>query len=188
LNTYKHHTDEDLIHIFLEKKQNDALAELYERYSHLVLGLMLKYTRDPQKAADLMMDIFEKLPKWLEKHPIQNFKSWLYATSKNHVLMHFRKEKTEKKKLTEFAENHENNVEFLPYEHLLMTETMENLLRSGLEQLKYEQKTCLMLFYFENKSYKEIEIQTGWSFQEIKSHIQNGKRNLQLFMKKKYHE
>jgi RNA polymerase sigma-70 factor (ECF subfamily) len=41
------------------------------------------------------------------------------------------------------------------------------------------------LFYLEKKCYKEITDLTGFSLNEVKSYIQNGKRNLKILMQKK---
>lgn len=55
----------------------------------------------------------------------------------------------------------------------------------GLENLKSEQRTCLELLYLQNKSYREVAEITGYSMKNVKSHIQNGKRNLKIFMETK---
>ena len=36
------------------------------------------------------------------------------------------------------------------------------------------------LFYLEKKTYTEIMQETGFNFMQVKSYIQNGKRNLKL--------
>jgi RNA polymerase sigma-70 factor (ECF subfamily) len=53
-------------------------------------------------------------------------------------------------------------------------------LESALQQLNDEQKKCLDLFYFKDKSYVEIAEITGYTINEVKSYIQNGKRNLRI--------
>ena len=59
-------------------------------------------------------------------------------------------------------------------------------LTQALTQLSSEQRTCVELMYFENKSYKEIADITGMDMNKIKSHIQNGKRNLKILLEKTY--
>ncbi len=56
---------------------------------------------------------------------------------------------------------------------------------AALEELNKEQKQCVTLFYLEKKSYQEIAETTHLSLMQVKSHIQNGKRNLRLLMEKK---
>jgi RNA polymerase sigma-70 factor (ECF subfamily) len=52
-----------------------------------------------------------------------------------------------------------------------------------LQQLNHNQRLCLDLMYFQKKSYKEIADETGLSLKAVKSHIQNGKRNLRNFLR-----
>ena len=60
-----------------------------------------------------------------------------------------------------------------------------NLLENSLEELNPEQKTCVTLFYLQKKSYQEIVAITGFSLLQVKSYIQNGKRNLKILVEKK---
>ena len=59
--------------------------------------------------------------------------------------------------------------------------TLANM-ASALKQLHAEQQQCVTLFYLEKKSYKEIAEQTGFTLLQVKSYIQNGKRNLKLLL------
>lgn len=73
-----------------------------------------------------------------------------------------------------------------PFDEHLETEQEKHevleQLKSGLGRLKEGQRQCIELFYLQNKSYQEIAGQTGYSINEVKSYIQNGKRNLKLFI------
>jgi len=55
----------------------------------------------------------------------------------------------------------------------------------ALQQLSHEQQLCITLFYLEKRSYTEIATKTGFSMMQVKSNIQNGKRNLKLLLEKK---
>ena len=44
------------------------------------------------------------------------------------------------------------------------------------------QRICIDLFQLQEKSYKEIMASTGFDFKQVKTHIQNGKRNLKLLV------
>ena len=55
-------------------------------------------------------------------------------------------------------------------------------LEQCIEQLATEQKHCVMLFYLQQKCYKEIVQLTGFDDNKVKSYIQNGKRNLKICM------
>ena len=55
-------------------------------------------------------------------------------------------------------------------------------LEKCIETLIAEQQQCVRLFYLEEKCYKVIAKQTGFDLNQVKSYIQNGKRNLKICM------
>jgi RNA polymerase sigma-70 factor (ECF subfamily) len=55
-------------------------------------------------------------------------------------------------------------------------------MESLIPTLKYNQRLCLKMFYLEGKSYADISYELNFSLKEVKSHIQNGKRNLKIKM------
>jgi RNA polymerase sigma-70 factor (ECF subfamily) len=54
------------------------------------------------------------------------------------------------------------------------------LLEKAILELKEEQKNCIELFYLQQLSYQRISEQLGISIKNVKSAIQNGKRNLKI--------
>jgi RNA polymerase sigma-70 factor (ECF subfamily) len=67
----------------------------------------------------------------------------------------------------------------------LEKEQILRLLALSREELSEEQKRCVTLFYLEKKSYQEVADITGYSVMQVKSYIQNGKRNLRILLDKK---
>jgi RNA polymerase sigma-70 factor (ECF subfamily) len=67
---------------------------------------------------------------------------------------------------------------------LLQKEQTLNLLEKSITILNEEQKQCITLFYLQKKSYLEITTTTGYTLMQVKSHIQNGKRNLKIMLEK----
>lgn len=178
LNTYQLMTDEELIRHYKAKEDRAAIGVLYKRYAHLVLGLSLKYLKNRENAEDAVMDIFEKLSFLLKEHEIQNFKGWLYQVSRNHCLKALKKRSKDL-----FYEINPGN------EPIFMESGAENAhnkednilaLNQALDELKEHQRKCVVLFYLKQQTYKEVSDVTGFSIKEVKSYIQNGKRNLQL--------
>lgn len=182
---YKDHTDAQLINNFLEKGDTIYIGELYGRYGHLVLGLCIKYLKNKDEAEDAVMTIFEQLISDLKKHKVEYFKSWLYTYSKNYCLMQLRKKQSVLKKELDVKENEIFLMDYNNIEHLNEKESQITIMQTALNELNSEQKVCLELFYLSNKSYTEIVTITGYNNNEVKSHIQNGKRNLKLKMEAK---
>jgi len=174
-------SDEELIQLYLSKGDSHYAGELYQRYTHLVLGSCMKYFKNEDESEDAVMDIFEKLLEDLKNHEVKNFKSWLYTVTRNHCLMALRKQKQTGKGEEELKIIEENSVESAEPMHLNNKEQKEAEL-SGLEnaitKLSDEQRECIELFYLQEKCYQEVSEITSYSLKEVKSYIQNGKRNL----------
>jgi len=175
--------DDQLVDSFKKSDQLDHLGVLYQRYTHLIFGTCMKYLKDPEKAKDAHMAIFEKLIVQLKKYEVTNFKSWLYVLTKNHCLMDLRK----KKKNPYTDEISELEIQdFSPLDQVLkeLQEKKETLLDQALNELKEKQKIAIKLFYFDGLSYDQIAKKTGESKKSVKSSIQNAKRNLKIKLEK----
>ena len=57
-------------------------------------------------------------------------------------------------------------------------------LETAIEELYEDQRKCIELFYLKEKSYNDIVDITGYTMNEVKSFIQNGKRNLKIKLEK----
>ena len=155
------------------------LATLYKRYAPKVLGLCMYYLKNEQDSMDAVMDIFEQILNRGDTYDIKLFDSWLYRVTKNHCL------KVLQRKLrhmaTDLSEIDEDIfVEKEGLQALLEREAKLNALAEAVEELNTHQRTCICLHYFSGLSYREIAEQTEYNPNEVKSHIQNGKRNLRL--------
>lgn len=178
-------SDEELVQRYRNSHETAYIGELYQRYTHLVFGVCMKYFRNEAEAEDATMQIFEKLINDLKKHHITAFKPWLHIVVKNHCMMHFRKETSQGKKMADLKYEAKGSVENPEESHLeeaLEKEYVLQHLHEGIETLKEEQRTCVELFYLKDQSYVQISEATGYSLNEVKSYIQNGKRNLKNFI------
>ncbi|MEZ5106774.1 MAG: sigma-70 family RNA polymerase sigma factor [Draconibacterium sp.] len=187
----KEKSDGELLADYQTSRDMEILGELYQRYMHLVYGVCLKYFGEREKSKDAVIQIFEKLVIEVEKHEISNFKSWLFIVSKNYCLMELRKTKPGKTLLIsderEMAVFMEKEPELHPIDKE-PEEINEKALNDCIERLKEEQKQCVRLFYFENKSYREIGSVLNLEEKKVKSFIQNGKRNLKICLESKHVE
>lgn len=172
--------DEQLLEVFKEKRWPACIEELYNRYAHLIYGVQLKYTKNSADAEDLTMECFEKLPQLLLKHDIAYFKGWIHTVARNLALGFLRKSKPEERVAIE-----EFNFKVFEVDDATAIESELTLLEWALPQLKEQQKTCVTLFYLQQYSYEQIMLQTGYSYNEVKSFIQNGKRKLKILMEEK---
>ena len=186
LSKQKNLTDEDLLKEYLQDGDLGPLGDLYQRHSEMVYYVCLRYFKEPERSKDAVMQIFEELIEKVKKQEIQDFPRWLYVVSKNHCLMSLRSAKNKTEIVTD------NFVEFSMNLHQEENyqEREEQLLRleSCLETLIEKQKMSIQLFFIEQKCYKEVVELTGYSMNDVKSYIQNGKRNLKNCMERNSHE
>lgn len=187
-NELKSLSDEQLVARYARKGDSECVGLLYERYTHLVFAVCMKYCKNEEEAEDLVMIVFEKLFDELRKPGIQNFKNWLFTVARNQCLMHIRHSKSvERRKEEVLLALEEEVMESGKSEHLNEGENGEKsmlLLEKGIESLNEAQRSCIVQFYLGEKSYNEVSDSTGYSLNEVKSHLQNGKRNLKIFLEK----
>ena len=155
------------------------LGALFERHAHLVLGVSLRYLRNREDAEDAVMEIYERLSTTLLRHEIANFKSWLHSVTANHCRMILRRRRTAPVTVEASEALLEAVLASAPAPH--QDDGGEELLQAlpaALAGLGEGQSRCLALFYLEGHSYAEVARRSGYALNEVKTHIQNGKRNL----------
>ncbi len=186
LSQKKSLNDLQLMHLFVSNDDKEALGVLYERYSMMAFGVAMKYFKDEDESKDAVMQVFEKLFVDLKKHKVENFRGWLHTVVRNHCLMQLRSNANKTQSFESVQYNFSESVETDNQLHLAI-EKEEQLtgLETALTLLKEEQQKCIQLFYLQEKSYEEVATATGYNMNEVKSFIQNGKRNLKIIMEKK---
>lgn len=181
-------SDKELVSLFRESGDNICIGELFTRYKHLVFGVCMKYLADEDESQDVQMQVFEKLLRDLQRHEIEQFKGWLYTVTKNECLMYLRSKKSKKAHEQELQKDLTSLMESEPNLHPEGVTDTEQQLREMEDQLgglSDNQRRCLELFYLDQKCYKEVADITGFSLNEVKSFIQNGKRNLKIVLSKR---
>jgi RNA polymerase sigma factor (sigma-70 family) len=175
-------SDEELIARYKQSEDNTYIGELYKKYTHLVLGVCMKYLRDREEAKDAVMQIFEKLMSDLKKHEVANFRGWLHMVAKNHCLMKLRN-KSQMLDIDQVRESPDNVVEFNYDLHPADESEMQlGNLEEAISCLDEDQRKCVELFYLKERSYKDVADATGFTLNQVKSYIQNGKRNLKNYL------
>ncbi|HLL96464.1 MAG TPA: sigma-70 family RNA polymerase sigma factor [Spirosoma sp.] len=165
-----------------------VLGELYERHMELVYAVCYNYLRDEDEAKDAVMHLFEQLVTDLRRHDVQQFQPWLHSVARNYCLMQLRKKQAHPMAALLTGDTDVDDTDSLP----LLVEEPDALdleedltcLEACLQTLPTEQRTCLTLFYLEQKSYADVALITGYDSKQVKSYLQNGRRNLKLCMSK----
>ena len=175
-------SDEQLLYKFKQSGDLQHLGDLYARYMQLVYGVCLKYLADAEASKDATMQIFEELVVKVNKHSIDSFRPWLYVLAKNHCLMKLR---SSKKQVTISFDG--AFMQSSPDEHPEAQIEKENrfqLLERCIGKLKDDQQRVVTMFYLEEKCYNDIVAETALDWNQVRSLVQNGRRNLKICMEK----
>ena len=173
-------TDTELLQNFQNDYDNKWLGILLPRYTLLLLGVCMKYLKNEEDAKDAVQQVFLKVIKELPKYKVDYFKSWIFMVARNHCLMKIRGNKTNSVELNEnvlSARDPDEGIDIHLEKERLLTEMEE-----AMKELSDEQQQCVSLFYLQKKSYAEIAEITGYTMLQVKSNLQNGKRNLKMLM------
>lgn len=186
-------SDEQLVARFSETGKPAYFGELYARYAHLAFGVGLKYLKEEEDSRDLVSEVFKTLFKKLPQANVQSFRSYLYASTRNECMAILRQRKVKfehhsyLRKQENYCDDFMENEEFL---RLFDTgPSLETIVKEAIQQLSEDQRICIQLFFYGKKSYREIANMTRYSEKQVKSFLQNGKRNLRILLKdgvKKY--
>lgn len=184
--------DQDLIDKFGKSNDQIYLLRLFQKYEHLIYGVCLKYSQDPDWSKDLKSQIYEKLVAKAKDIKTENFKNWLYTLSKHHCIDEKRKQGSQISQLEKFKKFQilqQKDVYFNKQDRLIIEEeelALKTMLEKAKDTLSTPQKRCLDLFYKQKYSYLDISQEMGMDIKLVKSHLQNGKRNIKQFIFKNY--
>lgn len=180
---YKNFSDQELLEHFYSDKNNDWLGILFPRYTLLLFGVCMKYLKNEEEAKDCVQQIFLKAITELHKYRVDYFKSWLYMVAKNHCLMKLRDKNKRPVEINETVMGSPD--EDADFNLLEQKDKTISLMETALDELNEEQKKCIKLFYLEKLSYQQVAQRTGYNLMQVKSYIQNGKRNLKQMIEKR---
>jgi len=172
-------SDEELLSAYKATGDVEVMAVLYDRYAQLLFGFCMKYLKDEEGSKDVVGQLFAKLFDDLKRFEVQHFKAWITRVAFNACMSRLESERKNVFVSEEFPEEEESDSspENLPDE----TDVVE-----ALKSLKEEQRVCLELFYLNELSYAQVSERTGYQLNQVKSFIQNGKRNLEVYFRKKH--
>ena len=175
-------SDEELLQRYRRSGHNQWLGILLERYTMLLFGVAMKYLKDRDNAQDAVQHVFLKSLTHLPEGDIINFKGWLYILTRNHCLQVLRDRS--------YNNVPDELIQQIPFtgdavEEIRQKEYTLQQMEQAMQELNPEQRQVLGLFYLEKQSYQQIIEATGYTYMQVKSYIQNGKRNLKLQLQRK---
>jgi RNA polymerase sigma-70 factor (ECF subfamily) len=169
-------SDENLL-AALKDQDQQALAELFRRYSRLVFSIGLRVMRDAGEAEDIVQEVFLSLYQRAELFDQRRggAKAWLVQVAYHRSLD--RKEYLHRRNFysgpdsTLLAETlaGKNDVE-----RELGSKQDRERLKESFEKLSGGQRLTLELFFFEGLNFREIAEQMNESLENVRHHYYRG--------------
>lgn len=178
--------DEELVSLFAKTQEHPYFAELYRRYAHLGFGVCLKYLKDENESQDILAEVFNILYRKIPTSNILSFRKYFYTVTRNECIGRLRQRRTEAGRLADFQKFEKGTSDFMENEGLIRLldsePSLENVVEEAVQKLNEAQRKCIKLFFYQNRSYKDIVETTGFTEKQVKSYLQNGKRNLKILL------
>jgi RNA polymerase sigma-70 factor (ECF subfamily) len=153
------------------KRDEAALAALYDRYSRLVFAEASRILRDKGAAEEILQDIFYQVWRTAEKFDPQrgSLPGWLLVVTRNRAISKLRRRSPGgDDELNENAVASTVNLESAASQNQLL-----GRVRGAMESLPEGQREAIELAYFEGMTHSEIASRTGEALGTVKTRIRS---------------
>ena len=137
----------------------------------------MKYLKNINPSKDMVMGLFADLPVLLGKHEVERFRPWVHTVMRNRCLMALRKHDPQVSLVTEQPQEETND-------DAVLHEASLQALEAAISQLAEGQASCIRMFYLERNSYEQVAARTGLPVGQVRSNLQNGRRNLRILLER----
>lgn len=175
-------TDEELVRLFIESRDNRHFQKLYERYALKVYQKCLSLTRDATRAEDITHDVFLKLISKMNTFKKgAKFSTWLFSITHNHCMDLARISKRRIVIVYEGGMDLEDEMNL----HAVLDEEIDlKNFKAALEKLTVEEKAMVYLKYLDNRSIRDIARLFQTTESSVKMRLMRSRQKL----RKKYLE
>jgi len=175
-----HATEGDPELVFrLQRRDPQALGELYDRYGRIVFSVILRVVRDGAIAEDLVQETFLRV--W---NRVQGFDAekgaiapWLLAVARNRAIDYLRSVAGRERNALEFEET-DHPALFVDMEHEILTSDKARVIKGAMEKLNANQRQVIELAYFEGLSQTEMAERMGQPLGTVKTWVRTALKNL----------
>jgi RNA polymerase sigma factor (sigma-70 family) len=165
-------------------KNNDRKAQeqLYMKYAPMLLGVLIRYSRNMEEAEDILHEAFIKVFKRIHQYRKEgSFPGWLRRIMVNQALRHY-KETSDHFRNLELKENIGNDISVKPDNSPYISR--DELLKA-IQNLPDGARTIFNLYAIEGYKHKEIAEMLDISDSTSKSQYARAKKYLQHFLSNK---
>ena len=172
-------TDEGALIERLQRRDPQALAELYDLYGKMAYSLVLRVVRDQAIAEDLVQETFLRV--WNRVHSIDSAKGslgpWLLAIARNRAIDYLRSSAGRERRAVELDEADHASL-YRKMENEILISDQARRVRAALDKLAPNYRTVMELAYFEGLSQSEMAAQMGQPLGTIKTWVRTALQSL----------
>ncbi|WP_075620441.1 RNA polymerase sigma factor [Paenisporosarcina indica] len=153
-----------------------AYAHIINKYKNQLYGTIVRMTKNPQDAQDLVQEAFIKVYRQLDKYDEKgSFSSWLYRVAMNHCMDEFRKKKYQMQQ-SEIGEN--NIINTNHPEVIFLKKEKQRQLERLIATLPNDERLIILLRYVNELSYDEISDLVEVPLSTVRNKLHRAKKKL----------
>ena len=166
----------------LRNGDRQALAKLYDAYSGMVYGVVLKMIRDEDLAQEIVQDVFLKVWKNIESFDESKARlsTWIMNIARNRTIDEIRSKQYKNQKENQ---NLEDSVYEVDREGSAETKVDTIGLRGVMDRLRPEQKTLIEYVYFGGYTHDEAARELNIPLGTVKTRIRSSILELRKILK-----
>lgn len=173
-------SEQELVRRFRDAGDNSAFELLYRRTRRPIYALCLHFLREPGTAEDLCHDVFVIAYEQFHTLTGEQFLPWVRRIAKNQCLNRLRNDRL-RERLDPKAAAPEPEA---AADDAAMARQELEIAAQVIDSLPDEQRTVFLLFHTRDLSYQQIAERLGLSREQVRSHLQNSRRNFHLRFKR----
>jgi len=180
----KNLSDEELVEK-VRKEDSELYREIVKRYQQKLYRYLRYLTNRPSETEDLLQDVFIKTYRNLFNFDgKRKFSSWIYRIAHNEGV-NFVKKTARKKQVSLEKIDFSPESEGDSIEDAFAKKEIREKVKQCLDELETKYREPLILYYFEDKSYREISDILRIPVKTVGTFIFRGKRILRAICQKK---
>ena len=169
-----------------------AFEELVEKYKQPVFNFVYRTIPDAAEAEDLAQTVFVQVYKAAAKYRVEaKFSTWLFTIARNLCLNELRRRSRHPAESLEAASSPEDDAPGRQFEDVRNVAAPDRLVQDelvakvseALKELPENQRTAILLYQEQEKSYDEISEILGTSLSATKSLIHRARETLKQRLK-----
>ena len=152
---------------------------IIDKYKDLAFTIALKITKNEQESEEIVQDSFVKVFQNLSKFKNDSqFSTWFYRIVYNTSLSAIRKGKISTSEFNSDQNGIIDNNSYNNVDQILNRQDIRFIIQTAMNKLNELDFTILSLYYYENKSLKEISFITGKKRNYLKVLLQRARIKL----------